>query len=177
MNIKLSERKIWNGDYEGIDFEINKYPTGYQPGDSWVYYIFLWIDKIPKENNPESYWLKPDKSPLFKHGVSHDYMSHKVINNIDFHHGCTYYSKIAGHEGGRKIIKIGCDYQHYWDEGREYSLNEVSYDAKNTIDQFKKVVPNYKYRCHWNGNLYNLSEGTISNGNFRSNESLEKENA
>lgn len=177
MKTKLSECKIWTGEYSGISFEINNYPTGYKPGDSWTYYIYLWLDKIPKENNPDSYWIKPDKKPIFKHGVSYDYMSHEAINGIDFHHGCTYYSKEAGHEGGRKIIKIGCDYQHYWDEGRQYVFDEIVNDVKITIDKFKELVPNYKYRCHWNGNLYDLTEGTITNGNFRSNESLKKENA
>ncbi len=178
MKIKLSERKIWNGEYNGIGFEINNYPTGYQPGDSWTYYIFLWLDRIPKENNPDSYWIKPDKKPLVKShviSVSYDYMRNKAINDIDFHYGCTYYSKEAGHEGGSKLIKIGCDYQHYWDEGRTYVIDEITCDVKNSIDKFKEVVPNYKYRCYGNGKLYNIDEGEYVDGSFRSDEYFKKE--
>jgi len=163
MDIKEKNTKIWHGVYKGVAFEINNFKS-----DNWTYYLIIHLNKIPEENNPKQFWLraKPDKQGR----VFYSYYKNFIINNIDFHGGCTWYSKEAGFDGENKVIKIGCDYQHYWDEGREYDLEHIKNDLMNTIDSFLNYIPDYKYWCCGNGNLYSLKDGIVKDGSFYSKE-------
>lgn len=167
-----SNTTVWTGIYKGVNFEINNFQTDYVPEhqDRWTYYLFLHLDRIPKEHNPESYWLEPKDNSLLPNRVYYDYYNHSIIGSIEFHGGITWYSKETGFDNTPKIIKIGCDYSHIWDEGVMYSLEGVLIDVKNSIDSFLSFVPNYKYRCCGNGKLYDLSEGVIKNNSFYSKE-------
>jgi len=169
IEVKESKLKKWAGIYRGVNFEINNWPNGYDGKENWTYYLILCLSRIPEENKPNSYWLKGKKQRSF---INYDYYKHPVINNIEFHCGITWYSKERGFDGDEKVIKIGCDYSHYWDEGHYYDLQTVQYDVKNTIDKFLEFVPDYKYWCSGNGNLYSLKDGILENGRFVSNEYL-----
>ena len=167
MEIKESKLKKWTGAYRGVAFEINNWQADYDKEDCWTYYLILHINRIPKEHKPNSYWIKGKMSR--KH-VIYDYYKHPVLSNIEWHYKITWYSKEHGFDGAEKIIKIGCDYRHYWDEGHYYNLDIVKYDVKKTIDSFLVHVPNYKYRCCRNGKLYDLKDGVIKNSKFYSRE-------
>lgn len=173
MKYQESKRQKWVGKDLGIGFEINKWRTEKNSfedeKDNWVYYIFLHISRIPEAYNPESFWLKGKKTSIGNH-ISYDYYSHPILSNIHFHGGITWYSKEHGFDGAEKIIKVGCDYQHYWDEGQVYELRHVLADVARTIEEFRAAVPDYKYWCGGNGKLYNLSEGVLKNEEFYSNE-------
>jgi len=166
MKIEKKNTDVWYGKYKGVDFEINKFES-HEGKDSWTYYISLWLDRIPEKYNPDGFWLEGKKDRSYVH---YDYFSHNVINSIEFHHGCTYYSKESGFDGSPKIIKIGCDYQHYWDEGKSYDLNTLTRDVMNTIDAFIRLIPGYKYWCRGNGKLYDLKNGIVKDGSFYSKE-------
>ena len=101
--------------------------------------------------------------------IIYDYYAEPLINEIDWHCGCTWYSK-HGMDGSPRIIQIGCDYQHYWDEGHMYNLDTVKYDVKNTIIKFLDHVPGYKYWCCGNGKLYDLKDGIVKGNRFFSRE-------
>ena len=165
MKIEKSKVNIWQGIYKGINFEINNWQNKWDGKEDWTYYLILFLDRIPKENNPKSYWLKGRKSGRFIFYREYD---HSVIRNIDFHDGCTWYSKERGFDGDEKVIKIGCDYSHYWDEGRYYDLEIVKDDVKHTINKFREFVPKYKYWCCGNGKLYDLEDGVEIEGRFQS---------
>ena len=167
MELKESKLRKWTGIYKGVSFEINNWPNEYDGTEHWTYYLILHLNRIPEEHNPKSYWLKGRK---WKSHVFYDYNKHSVIDNIEFHGGCTWYSKERGFDGDDKVIKIGCDYSHYWDEGHYYDLQIVSRDVENTIDRFLEFVPNYKYWCCGNGNLYDLKDGVLKGDRFVSNE-------
>lgn len=47
--------------------------------------------------------------------------------------GVTYYRK-HGELAGFRCVEYGCDYQHSWDEGREYTVTSVLLDAVCTIN-------------------------------------------
>jgi len=169
LNLKENKTKKWTGTYRGVTFEINNWDYEYN-GDikeNWTYYLILYLDRIPEENKPNSYWLKSKK---YNGRVIYDYYKHPIINDIDFHCGCTWYSKERGFDGEGKVIKIGCDYAHYWDVGQYYNLNYVTTDVQHTIDKFLEHVPGYKYWCCGNGKLYDLSEGIVKNDRFYSKE-------
>ena len=185
MEIKESNLKKWTGTYNGVDFEINNWetePNSVEPRkkDCWTYYLILRIERIPKEHKPKSYWLRGRKGGNWvmywlgwrKDGnmVMYNYYKHPVLPNLDWHGGVTWYSKEHGFDRSEKIIRVGCDYMHHWDEGKYYNLDIVKRDVKRTIEKFLESVPNYKYWCCGNGNLYDLSEGIVWNGSFYSKE-------
>tara|TARA_R110000851_G_scaffold78000_5_gene172076 strand:+ start:14406 stop:15002 length:597 start_codon:yes stop_codon:yes gene_type:complete len=168
MIIQKKEKEVWYGSHKGVNFEINRWntaPNTFQPegNENWTYYLTLEIDKIPKEHNPKSYWLKPNKSERFRN-ISYEYYNHPVMPNLDWHGGQTWYEKKSGIDGQPKVIQIGCDYQHSWDQGMTFTLEGLQNDVANTINAFLNLVPNYKYRCCGNGKLYDLSEGLVTEG-------------
>ena len=176
MNITEIKTKVWTGTYRGVSFEIYNFKRppnvvdNYE-SDNWTYYLIIQLNKIPKESNPDSFWLKgkaDDKGRVF-----YPYYKNDVIMDIEFHGGCTWYSKERGFDGENKVIKIGCDYQHLWDEGIDYYIEWVQKDVMDTIDSFLLRVPDYKYWCRGNGGLYSLKEGTVKDGVFISNEWME----
>lgn len=170
MNIKERKTKIWTGEYKGVGFEINNFkiaPNSIEPTeqDCWTYYLYIHLKRIPKKNNPDSFWLKG----IHRGGhVAYDYYKNDIINDIELSGGCTWYSKESGFDGANRVIKIGCDYQHSWNENGTYNLDILKLDVKNSIDKFIELIPDYKYWCCGNGKLYNLRNGKIKNGSFYS---------
>ena len=148
MNIKKKETLVWNGSHKGVDFEINNWNRN--GSEHWCYYLILKLDRIPKENNPDSFWLNP--GDMGYGGVLYKYYDHEVISDLDWHGDITWYEKKGGFDGTSKIIKIGCDYQHYMDEGRKYTLNDIKYDVE--------VMVNYMI----------LKEGILKSDKFHSEE-------
>jgi hypothetical protein len=170
MKIKESNTKKWTGTYKGVAFEINNFqfePNKFEPQgkDCWAHYIILHLNRIPEKYNPESFWLKGKMNRNMAH---YDYYAHEIIGKIEFHGGCTWYSKEHGFDGEEKIIKIGCDYQHSWDEGKRYDLEYVKRQVEETVDSFLNFIPDYKYWCCGNGKLYDLKDGILINEVFHS---------
>lgn len=125
--------KLWIGTYKGVGFEIKNWQTppniiAPNKKDHWTYYLHICLDEIPKENNPDSYWLKGREDEHF-HFVFYDYHEHDVLSQLNWHGGITYYAKISGFDGAKKVIKVGCDYMHIWDEGKDYDLDMVESDC------------------------------------------------
>lgn len=148
MNIKEKSLKRWFGDYKGVDFEINNLTSSpndiYPSGEThWTYYLHLRLNGIPEENDPDSYWLERKKNGTYRY---YAYYKHSVMSDLDWHGGITWYSKERGFDGEERVIKIGCDYSHLWDEGYYHDLEDVKNDCKRTIERFLEKVPNYKNR-------------------------------
>ena len=168
--VKQQYRETWNGYYNGIGYEI----AYWRLGDEyvWNYYIYINIEQLPEELQ-DRYWLKGKWDMVHKY-VEHDY-TNSPIGHLDWHHGCTYYEKQHGHDGEPRIVKAGCDYNHYWDNGVCYSLDDVTNDVSHTIDSFLLRCPEYKMRCAWDGQYYSRDEGEFSeDGRFRSYKSKEE---
>lgn len=174
MEVLLKENKtrIWRGTYMGVDFEINNFKMGgvldFPERDCWAHYMYIKLDRVPNKEIRKSFWLKPSKDTSFGRKW-YNYFKSDWCGRIEFHGGCTWYSKESGLDGFEKIVKIGCDYQHSWDEGKYYDVDYVKAQVLKTIESFWIYVGNYKYRCRGNGNLYNSDEGRIDkNGSFHS---------
>lgn len=157
--MKPEKNTRWSGQFNGVQFEIQNF-NPYNSKDFWTFYLYISIDKIPKENNPESFWLPPEKDD--RGHIRYDYYKHQILGEIEWHCGMTFYSKEAGFDESPRIIKVGCDFQHYWDEGRDYDLEDVYAEAVEAAKSFRRLVLRYKYWCHWNGSLHSPSEIIVS---------------
>jgi len=172
MGCELKKSEIWRGKYKGVGFEICKWQTidylrNNEKKDVWSFYLFIVIKSIPTERQGQ-FWLEGKKSEGHD-WVSYDYYGH-TVGEIEFHCGCTYYEKASGFDNADKIIKVGCDYNHYWDEGHVYNLEDVHKEVEDAIDSLYELVPNMKCRCGGNGNYYLPEEGEFTaDGGFRSN--------
>ena len=165
----MKESHLWRGEYDGVAYEINNFDYGDGKMDKWTFYLYLWLERIPEEQNPSSFWLRPKRNKVFGR-IHYDYYAHPIINNIDFHGDCTWYSKESGFDGTPKVIKIGCDYMHLYDGEYGYSADYIKGDVEKAIRSFREMVPNYKYRCIGNGKLYDLKDGVYEDGYFKSDE-------
>lgn len=146
-----SERKVWRGAYRDICWEINKMPSDgisdFHNG-RWTFYLWIYLDQIPEEFHDEL-WLTPyevdDKGRAFYRYDT------PLIDSIEWHCGCTWYSKEHGHDGSYRVVKIGCDYQHAWDVGQFYNEQIVYQDVRIAIDSLHRAAPGIKARCGYCG--------------------------
>ena len=164
METKKSDREEFYGTYKDIKFEIIKFPNPMkkiedQVFDSsresefnWCHYIYLDLDKqIEDKEIADKLWLEPKYTN--KGRFSYDYWTEE-INNIEFHGGCTFYSKVSSPDDKNRRIKIGCDYQHIGDVGREYNLSFIEHNVQKTIDSFIENVTPVMKRCSGCGIYY-----------------------
>lgn len=167
---RVNESICWNGVYKTIQWEIkcNK-NKGFdfsenltKRKDAWVFYLYLSPDRFPEESKHlcKQLWLKPKKN--VPEWSRYDYMNSQLLNEIEFHGGCTYYHKEAGIDGEMKYVKVGCDYQHFFDQGHDYNFNSIYYDVQTCIDSFLAIVPNYLRWCSIAGGYWSPSEGITS---------------
>jgi hypothetical protein len=154
---KLSNHKSYYGVYKGVQFEIKNFWTEYS-GNSWCHYIRINLDKQLTKEQADKFWLEPKKrETLSGHRISYDYYD-SIINGIEFHGGCTWYSKESSpDEPDNRVVKIGCDYQHLWDEGNSYGLNYVYDEVKQSIDSFLLIVGKIRYPT-WGDGIYRYEE-------------------
>ena len=157
----------WSDTHDGIPWAIRSWkhpqPEEQDMGNAaWAFYLYIHIDRIPEESNPESFWLPPCTSESGR--IYYSYSNHEILRAMDWHQGITWYSKDFGFDGQPRVIKVGCDYQHYHDEGHCRGLEEVRSDAINAIASFRNLVPGYKYWCPHDGKLHLPSEITKTEG-------------
>lgn len=164
----MRKKTTWNGEYKGIGFEIQNFTIGDK--DAWTFYLYLPLDALP-EDIRERFWLKPKKNKT-SFRVHYNYSAEPLISDLEWHCGCTYYEKI-GIDGAPRGVKIGCDYQHYWDEGHEYDEGIVEMDAKEAINSLLRLVPNMLKRCTWNGRYVPENQGEMHGDCFYSKEGWE----
>jgi len=163
----MRQCKVWNGTYKGINYEVRQWTLG--DGENWNYYIYI-----------DERQLSDATRGLFMCGMTdvglpsrrrtYDYYGAgtELINDLDWHGGLTFYNREGGIDEKPVVVKLGCDYAHYYDEGRLYALEDVERDARHTIDKLWELLPDLKCWCVDDGNFYGLSEGWIdSEGHMR----------
>lgn len=153
----MREYTVFSGSYRGISWSIHRSKTSdymkqsSQKDFDWCHYIILDLDQIPEESR-EQFWLspKPEEMSVSKRKyVRYDYYD-SIISSLELHGGCTFYEKTSGIDGSPRVVKIGCDYQHLWDDGQDYSVNSVLFEAKETIDSLHTLIPGIGIHC-WHG--------------------------
>jgi len=113
----------------------------------WCHYIYIQTHNIPDKEYAKKLLLDPKVDD--KGRVSYDYMSSECAN-IELHGGITYYRR---HEGD--CVELGCDYQHYWDENQQYSLEDVLGEVKRSIESLHERTT-YLVPCRGCGELAEL---------------------
>lgn len=157
LGLKKNER--WSGEYDGVAYEIQRFEGFSDFKFSWTFYLWIALDKIPDLKIRKSLWLPPKKDDRGR--VRYDYYKSSIFINVEWHGGMTYYSKENGHDGSPRTVKAGCDFQHSWDQGCDYSLNWVQREAIVAAKSFRVLVPEYQYWCRWNGALHGSDQVVI----------------
>jgi hypothetical protein len=139
-----------HGDHSGIGYEISNHgrdSVGRDDGSgTWCYYVYISEKMLPPELF-EQFWLAPKFDD--KGRASYSYYD-APFAGVDWHCGITFYQKTGGIDGQPRSVKIGCDYNHYWDEGHSYDLEDVRRDAVNTVSQLQAMYP-FFVRCPYTG--------------------------
>ena len=169
--LKYSKAIEYKGCYRGIYWSIKNWSfAGAEPFDKWNYYLNLFLNQIEDTELAEKMWPE-DK--VYDWGTVPDYYSLPIVHDIAMHGGITYCKKHENCGNLGRNIEIGCDYSHYGDEGRNYNLDYLLFDVKNSIDLFHENCL-YKVRCHLFGKCYLESEGEYTNDTFISFEGREE---
>lgn len=165
--------------YEIVNHSRSRY-AGYgadmvpSPG-TWCYYVLVSEHMMPPESFA-SFWLEPSRIDVRSSGIPdprYEYCS-AAFAEADWHGGVTYYEKFGGIDQAPRFVKIGCDFAHYWDEGREYTYEQIEAEAKHTIDLLANMFPFYR-RCHYSGRWQPESEMVEINGRLWSKEGIESD--
>lgn len=135
----LKQATKWRGAHRGVTFEISQHDVGgeLRPDGIFCYYLYI-MEKHAPNSFENEFWLTrtPPSAPGAwddRHPI-YPYMD-AAFANVYWHGGVTYYEKWAGFDGAMRCVKIGCDYNHLWDEGLSYHENDVASDARRTIDE------------------------------------------
>lgn len=148
----MRKKTIWTDKYRGVGFSVANWKME-SVGDCWAYYLYVKLEQIP-EAVRERFWLKPEKTSFKSMPISYNYYGERLVSELNWHGGCTYYSKEAGIDGEPRAVKIGCDYQHYFDEGYSYNSSIVTADAKSSIDTLHQAVPGLMKWCSYCGDYF-----------------------
>lgn len=146
MNNNLRVCINWTAEYRDIGFEIANWD-----GNKWAYYLYIRLDQMPAELRKE-FWLAPKFSEVFPNRVFYDYKN-SVFSDLDWHGGITYYEKRAGFDGAPRVVKIGCDYQHFFDNGY-YDVDVLLADVMHTIDLLHIKFPGIMAWCIGCGSFF-----------------------
>jgi hypothetical protein len=146
---------VYRGTFRGVDWEINHIERTY--GQWWTYYILLHRNRMEPEqfelfNAPIKTWELG--------GKKRKHYEYSKIPDINLHCGCTFYHKDKDPSLGYFTLKIGCDYNHIWDEEQSYQLEDIIADVKKSIDSFLSRY-NYKRWCGNCGSVVNILDGEV----------------
>ena len=138
----LSHCDVWTGMYKGIFIKIHRHMQKgmdeYHIRDKelWCYYLSFNKDRL--NESIFNYVTAGIKETDF---FSCNY-SDSTLYNLNWHHGCTFGKLIRNKNSELHVMELGCDYNHYWDEGHHYTLGSVLNDCMSTVDEFHENYPN-----------------------------------
>jgi len=168
----MKQKIVWNDTYRDVRFEINNFQIDGLGSlkDCWTFYLYLPLEQLPKDIR-KRFWLRPSllllmplDTPRWKRFLLkakawmtysrklYKYYDEPLIADLEWHGGCTWYEKY-GIDFTPRAVQIGCDYQHFYDEGHRYILSGVERDAKACIDSLHAVI-NIKRWCSYCGKYF-----------------------
>ena len=165
-------------DYEIVNHSRSKYDfhsKAMEPSrGTWCYYVIVSENMLPTEEF-EKFWLQPSSHRERSDGAKFPYYAYHEAGfcGADWHGGVTFYEKSGGIDGAPRRVKIGCDFGHYWDEGREYDFAHVESEAIATVQQLADMYPFYS-RCPYSGSWQPKDQMVEHNGKLYARASVEK---
>lgn len=128
----------------------------------WVAYIYIDLANLDDKELAEKLWLPMVEYDLGGRKRKTYNYSEDLLGDLPFHGGITYYGKELGYEES-KIIKVGCDYQHWGDTEVERTPETIFSDLRSVIDYFHECVV-YKLDCCRTGGAFYESQGEYADG-------------
>lgn len=121
----MEEKTVWVGRYKDFVYEIVRWGKYLDGLPQWNSYIYISDKKLL-----DIFWSE-DRCEYAKF-VS--FKAHSMLENLPWNCGQTFYHQVIDNE--HRYIKIGDDYQHYWDENKRSGYNEkyIEENIKNVID-------------------------------------------
>lgn len=138
---------IFEDIHKGVFFEIRKWQLGDMT--CWNYYLNIKAKQLSDETLKEAI-LHCDPTDDYP---TCDYES-GIFSDLDWHGGITFYEKIYDGEGKLEGFKVGCDYQHFFDQKNQYTFEMIFDDCSRSIDKLWDKFPDMKIRCSWNGSYH-----------------------
>ncbi len=143
----------WRVDHLNIPGSVKHWGTSdYSRYGVWNYYITLRKSFFQKPEDWERFRLQRQVKDLG--GSKWETATYEDVPDLNWHGGITFgelsrgFDKSTGEE--EEIVRLGCDYNHSWDQGIEYSLEEVTGDLKRSVEVLAKIAP-LNARCAWSG--------------------------
>lgn len=146
MNKDKPTKLTWQLPREhNIHAEVTLHAIGksYTPNSAGIYCYYIYIhESVCAEGVFDKLWLE-DKLyrflPEMPERVIHNYFDLEMLNEVEFHHGITYYDK-RGHSVGHRCVVVGCDYNHLWDNENPPVFETVCNDAIATRNQIANYI-------------------------------------
>jgi hypothetical protein len=160
MGQDVTSKRTWLTtvcEYRGIRIKVAHPPT--EGCGHWCYYVYLFLDRFEDEKLRKSVWVPKrtfDRLPGMKPLVVWNYSGCDWFDALDFHCGVTFYEKHISAAGDR-MVEVGCDFGHLWDDDKHFTLESVLWEAKVTVDAIHATTT-YLVMCQGNGRLVKESE-------------------
>lgn len=151
--------EVFTGKCNGVPYEIRRWECG---GEKiWNYYLFLIEEQMPDVF--PSLWLDGKRMMINEKPTRHILYEYEntLIADLEWHCGCTYYEKVGGFDGAQRVLKVGCDYNHLWDEGKHYDLSDIEHDVIDCVNSLLDRVKVLQW-CAYCGDYV----GTVNEKNY-----------
>jgi len=128
----MRHKDVWHGTHREIAFEINRFKFSEEDKtDRWTFYLHLSPEQFPESIRD----AMQTEITFLTYGSRIESLPYESwVNSLEWHCGLTFAEEIIKKDFPFKMFKYGCDYQHYWDEGKYYCLKELEIDVKACID-------------------------------------------
>ena len=113
--LNWKKQNAWVLRHTRFSIEVNHIPRNEYDGNRWFVYAYIY-----------------PSHPLFQL-IEAENIFDPVLGSLTLHGGCTYNSWCRDSSGKVISKKIGCDYQHEWDNYGDYDEKDVGvifYDAE-----------------------------------------------
>ena len=158
--IILKHADEWQGEYREIAFSIRHWGhSEFTPDGIWNYYLYVPIERLPEDARdvwlqyPRTFSRMPRKNrqPVL-------YRPYGDLPDLELHSGCTFY-RVIEDDMNAPVGRVGCDYNHAWDQGCCYNEQQLLCAAKHSIDALWEVYPGMLHRCRYCYSYHPASEG------------------
>lgn len=116
---------VWSGsEHKGIAWEVCKWGRSYCDKPCWNTYLIIHDKEIV-----DKLWSEEVREYELGSWKDKQVVAKEIIEGLAWNGGQTYYHQITECKG--RYIKVGDDYQHSWDEGRDYDEKQLIARIKN----------------------------------------------